>query len=426
MQVTPLMNITTKYNKTSNYSSKATVSFSAIKVKDENDKKEKVSMPTSHRRMIIDNLKFKFGIYKEQDELFKDKDFDEKIRRIGKNARPASFIYNGKKVFNAKTRLLKEQEPSLSKREENSEKLLIDTEQLPEEISKTDRKNDLLRQNKETELMDKYIDRSRKTGMSKIAGYETEQMTLFDTFIDKVKAEKNGEDIKIPSSILFFGPYRNGKTYITYAIAQEADCGDVVEIITNTESQSAQKKAMKTILDEAQKAEEKFQATKIRTIIFIDEITNLANGDSHILPELEDFLNNCSEKYHCTVFAATNHPLKIPFDKSNNRIFPIRFAIDPPDKYNASKMFEYYLNGITEGEVNNDELAEELINQGKEKNGRYNNKQIKLICDNAHAKKGNNLSQDDLLEYIKSLEILPGINSEAMEKFQIEFDTYIN
>jgi len=51
-------------------------------------------------------------------------------------------------------------------------------------------------------------------------------------------------------------------------------------------------------------------------------------------------------------------------------------------------MFGYYLNGITESEVNNDELAEELLNQGKEKNGWYNNKQIKLICDYTHEKKG--------------------------------------
>ncbi len=425
MQISPLININNNYNKTFNYSPKATVSFSSIKVKNEADTKKDESMPTSQRRTIIDNLKFKFGIYKEQDELLKNKNIKEEIKKIDRNKAPITTANNGKKEFEEQMGLLKEYEASLVKREVIAEKMVSDAEKMPEEISKLDKKEDLKRLNMKTELQNKYIDRSRKIGMSKVAGYEDEQATLFEVFIDKVKAEKKGEDVKVPGSIMFFGPSCNGKTYITKAVAQEADCGDVVEIITNSKSQAAQEKAMTKILDKAQKAEEKFKKDKTRTIIFIDEITNLASKNSKILPELGDFLSNCSEKYHCTVFAATNYPLMTGFDIGSNEIFPIVFAIDPPDRYNASKMFEYYLNGITEGEVNNEQLAEELINKGKENNGRYNNKQIKQICDNTHEIKGNNLSQEDISEYIKSLTILPGINSEAMKKFQEEYDAYI-
>ena len=427
MKISPLLNINNKYNKAFIYNSKATVSFSGIKVadEDENEKYKSESIPHSQRRTIIDNLKFKFGIYKEQDELLKNKNIKEKIWNIDKNSTPITVNNNREKEFNEKMKLLKEHEASLDKRKRYAGNIIVEAEKLSDEVSKFDVKNKLQQQNITADLQNKYIDISRKKGMSKIAGYEQEQSTLFDVFIDKVNAEKKGEDVKVPGSILFFGPSGNGKTYITNAVAEEADCGNVVEIITNSKSKVSQEKAMKRILDEAQKAEEKFKQDQTRTIIFIDEIKNLASKNSKILPELEDFLNNCSKKYHCTLFAATNDPLELGFDRNNNRIFPIVFAIDPPDKHNSSKLFEYYLNGISEGEFDSEKLANELLTKGKENNGRYNNKQICKICEDCLQKKESNITQDDVLEYIRTMVIDPRINAADMVKFKTECDNYI-
>lgn len=61
-------------------------------------------------------------------------------------------------------------------------------------------------------------------GMSKIAGYEETKKTLNEYFISKIKLEKEGKDVDIPSAFFFFGPKGNGKTTSAMAIAEETCC----------------------------------------------------------------------------------------------------------------------------------------------------------------------------------------------------------
>lgn len=334
--------------------------------------------------------------------------------------------YDGKDVYDAHIQITKQALPVLTQREDLADDIVRIAEGIGPKIKEADRiELEKRRQDRSLSLIEKNkVAISRKSGMSKVAGYEYEQGVLNKAFIDKIYEEKSGSEMDIPSSILFFGPNGNGKTYMTQAIADETGC-HIVPVKLMSSTPQSQTKAMQKILDTAKEAEEKFQKDRTRTIIFIDEITKLTSNNSNVSQQFEEFLQICSKKYHCTVFAATNYPLKMALDFKNPDIFPIRVSIDPPDNQNAAKMFKHYLDGMTEGDIDYDVLASELIGHGNSKEGKYNNRQIRNICHTAQEKKGGTITQEDVLDFIKMLDENPVINKAMMEKFQQEYDTFI-
>lgn len=176
------------------------------------------------------------------------------------------------------------------------------------------------------------------TGLESIAGYKDELEVIQKEFIDRVNAEKQGQKVDIFGSILFFGPYGNGKTHITEAVAKATDC--VIKPILNVKDRQ---KAMDKIMKLAKGSEERFKTDRTRTVIFIDEVDKLIGKNSTVSEEFEEFIKDCSKKYHCSVFAATNNPLNLSVNFSDPDVFPIKMSIDPPNEENMEEVFKYYL-----------------------------------------------------------------------------------
>ena len=134
------------------------------------------------------------------------------------------------------------------------------------------------------------------------------------------------------------------------------------------------------------------------------------------MPELEDFIVNCADKYHCIVFAATNYPLNIalPID-TNENIFPYIVSVDPPDLEDKAKILQYYLRDkLTEPAEPRDfiEMAQMLKEKEDGEMGAYSIAKIKEIVTD-----GNPLMTT--IEGVKQriAESRPNISANSLEDF---------
>ncbi len=232
--------------------------------------------------------------------------------------------------------------------------------------------------------------------------------------------ESAGQDVEFPNSILFFGPIGNGKTSFAKAFANSANCNftEAKSSRTARGKTDREKSFYDNLLSLAKVAQQNFLDTGKRTIILVDEIDRFAYEDSSISTKLKRFLENCSEDYHCTVFATTNNPMEIPSAIRGPKRMPIKVCIDPPDRDNAALVFEHYLKdceNIDLSKIDFDELAEVLCSVQPER--AYNNSQIESIC-NECIENSDTITQEDLIYYIKRE--VPGIDRESMVKYKEE------
>ncbi len=271
---------------------------------------------------------------------------------------------------------------------------------------------------------DVFQQKTQNKGLSKIAGYETELDVLKKEFIERVKAEKSGQDVDIFGSILFFGPYSNGKTYITKAIAEETGC-NIVSIKPKAITPEKIQETMKKILKTAEESEKKFQKDRTRTVIFIDEADKLIGNGSPISDEFENFIKICSKKYHCSVFAATNEPLSLSVNMYNPEVFPIKMSIDPPMGSNIEDMFMFALSPYsTEKDIDYEAVSDALKQRENETKRKFSNGQITSMCDDIAVKaKGKPVTQDDIIEYIQTA--VPEISEELSKKFDDDYNKLI-
>ena len=167
-------------------------------------------------------------------------------------------------------------------------------------------------------------------GFGRIAGYQKEKNILNKYFINEIKKEKSGEKTEIPNSVLFFGPTGNGKTTFARAFAAETECKLEIGRSANF---------IEMLDSKLNKAENLFKTNKIRTILFIDEFDKIANEDTTSLKKLNEILQNCSEKYHCTIFATTNNPLNIALPLTGEKsAFSYIVSVDPPNTQNKTEI----------------------------------------------------------------------------------------
>lgn len=249
-------------------------------------------------------------------------------------------------------------------------------------------------------------------GFARIAGYEKEKNILNKYFINEIKKEKSGEKTEIPSSVLFFGPTGNGKTTFARAFAAETGCKLEIGRSANF---------IEMLDSKLKKAEEFFKTNKTRTILFIDEFDKIASEDANVLGKLNEILQNCSEKYHCTIFATTNHPLNIALPLTGeNSSFSYIVSVDPPNKQNKIEILKYYLAERGDNFLNYDNLIKVLEEQERLLNKRYNITQLKEICLELSDKK---FSENNLIELIKKTE--PTIDKESLNKYLNEMQKLI-
>ena len=266
-----------------------------------------------------------------------------------------------------------------------------------------------------------------KVGFERIAGYPKEKNVLEITFFKLVDLEKAGEKVDIPH-IAFFGPTGNGKTTFTEAVGQETGC-PVVPIPTAFPSTpKRQEKFMDILETEGQKSEERFQKDRTRTILFVDELTNVINKESTILEKFTNFAKTCSEKYHCTLLSATNHPRELGIDLAQNDIIPVKISDDPPTKEDTVRVFQHYLKESAVGDINYNHIADTLIQIGEQKGGTYSNSQIENIVVNSFKEGKTGLSQSDVLEHINTKvknEVDPAITAEVRKSFDEDCQKYM-
>lgn len=309
-------------------------------------------------------------------------------------------------------------------------------EKLAIDISKEDPAVAIARMRKMDAYEAKKASFDKLKGFDKIAGYEEEKIILDEYFIKKIKAEKAGKNPPIPGSILFFGPTGNGKTTFAKAFAEETGCA--IDKLKHFGLQKADKEEsfMEDLIEAAEKSQKRFLKDRTRTIIFVDEIDAVADKTSVINKRLEEFFATCSEKYHCTIFAATNHPLNLGLDMTKQTNFPCRVALDPPDKVYSKLVFQHYLNNRTSEWVDCGILADELEEKAQNNDGAFSNSQIKKLClgeeafnlDNdkeAFEVSKKDISQNDMLRLIRSDKTIPAISKKDLEKFEREEDAFI-
>ncbi len=263
-------------------------------------------------------------------------------------------------------------------------------------------------------------------GFSKIAGYKDEQNILNNYFIKEINKEKMGLPANVPGSILFFGPTGNGKSTFARAFADETSCNFVVikKILTSSShsQKDTQKLFMKNLLDVAKKSEENFQQSGIRTIIFMDEITKVAEKDSPILRHLNKFLDKCSEKYHCTLFAATNYPSNIALRMhGENSVFPYRVALEPPNLANKIEILKFYAQKRTKENLDYTALAKEMEKIEQDTGHSFSVSQIRNIAN--YDERNSLLSQINLVNAIRQQN--PTIDKEHLTKFNNEIKEFI-
>lgn len=298
-------------------------------------------------------------------------------------------------------------------------------QKISDEIEKTVQLNDinkaLTRRIRRQELNDYKGNLAKTNGFSKIAGYNSEKELLNKYFISEIKKEQNGEQANVPNSVLFFGPSGNGKTTFAKAFATETGCKLIpIRAKVSAYSDAETDKIFITELHKkAEKSEENYQKTGVRSILFMDEFTKVADKDSTILPELTDFLSNCSDKYHCTLFAASNHPLNIALPMEGEKaVFPYVVSIDPPNIENKTEVMKFYLKGRMPEGTDYKKLAEYADKKEQEKQSVFNIAQLKEnICLEGIDKK---ISTDEVKKNIDNTE--PNIDKQALNKFSDEMD----
>lgn len=257
---------------------------------------------------------------------------------------------------------------------------------------------------------------SGQKGVKNVAGYDYEMQVLHQEFIDKVAQEKQGKDVDIVGSILFFGPNGNGKTHITQSVAEATECN--ILSIAHKRKQNSQQ-IMQDIYKIAEKSEEQFKKDRTRTILFIDEADKIFDKKSPISKEFEEFIKTCSEKYHCSVFAATNYPNNIGVDMKDEKVFPIKMSIEPPEGKNLVAILKYALAGYRSEKIDYKPLQEEVKNRNAQTGGKINNGQIIAMCDDIWVtKNGEPITQKDIVQYVQS--ITPEIPQRRNEQFEAD------
>lgn len=254
-------------------------------------------------------------------------------------------------------------------------------------------------------------------GFDSLAGYEKEKMVLERYVLNPIKQEQMGVAVAVPGSILFFGPQGNGKSTFAEAFAEESNT-EVTEakIKPNLPHKIKEQVFLKTLLEKAEKAKGHFEATNQRTVIIVDELDEVTGQNSVINKELSEFLETCSDKYHCTVFATTNYPENIGLNlKEDNMLFPVRVGIDPPNVENKARIIEFYTKGRIPEKIDCQTLAQKIEEREKEIRAVYSNAYLEELLLEATTPNEiwaraqliiPNISEQELLKYQEQVELL--------------------
>lgn len=191
-----------------------------------------------------------------------------------------------------------------------------------------------------------------------------------EAFIDKLALEKGGTDVTMPNGIIFYGPQSTGKTLFAKAFMEQSGCNPIEINMRQTDE-----KILEDIAKAGLDSEKLYSSSpdKKRTIILLDEFDSIAHLDpnekGNVLKEdniakLKNFLQLCADRYKCTLFMTTNHPLRIDTELLAPHRVPYQVFLGPPEKENVAEIFKFYLRGNKQV-IDYNKLADEVMNARK-------------------------------------------------------------
>lgn len=277
------------------------------------------------------------------------------------------------------------------------------------------------------ETYDNAVKKKEGIGWAKIAGNKDKQELLNQSFIRKISAEQTGTNVKMPNGILFYGPKSTGKTLFAKAFAEQAGCNyvEISMMMSNDDIRQA-------LLIAGEKSKKDYDASgkaKKRTIILLDEFDSLASSkendlgkvlEDELIAKLKNFMQNCADKYKCTLFMTTNHPLKLDSELLADQRIPVKVFLGPPEKEDAAELFKFYLQGETDQAIDYAKLAGEVMN-ARETNQAYSAGRIELIvqdCIESVKQLKQKVTENSLISAIQKMG--PDITPDLMEKYTKE------
>ena len=263
-----------------------------------------------------------------------------------------------------------------------------------------------------SKVFEKIHNKTNVKGFGKIAGYQEQINTLLDHFGTPIALERIGKNADVPGGILFFGPQGIGKTTFAEAFADQLGC-ELVKITPELDAKTNWNN-LETIAKDSQK---RFQKDGKRTVILINEFDDFAsnepkNGFKKVIDtispvgvrdiniKLKRFIEECSKKYHCTVFATTNYPERIDSELLANGQF-YKAGLPPANKANAAAVLKHYAEDFAEKDINYNELAELIVKN--QPNEAFSNSRIRSVVmdvTKADKNKTRKITQEDLHQSI--------------------------
>lgn len=222
------------------------------------------------------------------------------------------------------------------------------------------------------------------------------------SYISPVKAndEKN-----VPNLLLFYGPSGLGKTAIGYAIAEDAG----TKFKNKTIGMGDEKKTLEWIKKTLEQGEETYRTTGRFSIVQLNEFDDFLNDKPELLKEFLQLINDCSQKYHTTIFITTNNPMDI--NKKVLDYVDFKIPMGVASKNDIREIVKYYVNNRDIDNYNLDEITNEF--ESVKPDFMYSNAQIENIIDKKLPK--SNCTQNDFINTIRAVK--PCITKDINDKF---------
>lgn len=318
-----------------------------------------------------------------------------------------------------KRKKLEEKQTELTKRFKKSERQRkIDfKEQLSKQRARLERLHKAKIQRLANQTVNSGVMQVKKGSKSKIfgdiVGYREHIKALLDVFATPITLEREGKKANVPNGLLFFGPDDVGKTTLAESFAKELNCAFI-----KLKSSSNPEEDLNAFQEALIAGQQQFEKDKTRTIILIDDFDSFAPQGSRIGGILKDLMDTVSSDYHCTVFAATEHPENINDILLRDGRF-LKLPVPPANKKNAAAILRHYAAGHTYKNVDFNKLAQLAVSvQPKEA---FSNSQLRDIVEYLIQITQGKLSQKALAQSIKNR--VPMIKEAILELFrrQVEY-----
>lgn len=260
-------------------------------------------------------------------------------------------------------------------------------------------------------------------GLKKVYGYKeikdflTNKFVLEDMMLDKVTGGKG----KVPNTLLVYGLPNNGKSLFAKALAEQS-LSRLEEVTIGKIGKEARERdiskerlAMDRIKEYAKNSLRNYHDNdNQRTIILVNEAEYIAKPSSPVYEEFSEFIKTCSDKYKCTLFLTTNHP--IDFAKNVLSQAPYKIGIAPADRKTCKEIIHSVLNPIGKMPTEGSDILVDSFFRTPDKF--YSNANIIDIINNTlNEFTGKTPLIKDYQEVIKRNDVTPSIKKEDLDTF---------